>query len=129
MNNIQKIIVSLTVLSVATILAFHNPFGGYGRDKVLYSKSEFLKHFREAFPEYADIEDKELYPKLLKKHPNFKTWILEETDGSVVQPISLPNLPTNYRLTPPPAYYVSRAMVYPHFRGYQGQGYSPPPLS
>lgn len=111
MNNIQKIIVSLSILSIAIILIFHNPFGGYERDKALYSKSEFLKYFREAFPEYSDIADSELYPKLLEKHPNFKTWILEETDKSDPRPISLTNLPTNYRLTPPPAYYGKKAIL------------------
>ncbi|MHA1336277.1 MAG: hypothetical protein ACTSPW_11105 [Promethearchaeota archaeon] len=89
----------------------HNPFGGYERDKVLYSKSEFMKHFREAFPEYSDIADSALYAKLLKKYPNFKTWIIEEADKTDPKPISITNLPTNYRLIPPPAYYGKKAIL------------------
>ena len=111
MSNTRKVIISLCVLSIAIILILHNPFGGYERDKVLYSKSEFLKHFREAFPEYSDIADSQLYQKLLEKHPNFKTWIFEETDKIDPRPISITNLPTNYRLTPPPAYYGKKAIL------------------
>jgi hypothetical protein len=111
MNKTQKVIISLMVVLIATILIFHNPFGGYERDKVLYSKTEFLKHLRESFPEYSDIQDKKLYQKLLEKHPDFRTWILEETDGSDVKAIPLRNLPANYRLTPPPDYYGKKAIL------------------
>jgi hypothetical protein len=111
MNNTQRIIISLIVFLIATTVALHNPFGGYEREQVLYSKSEFLKHFREAFPEYSDLSDNELYKRLLKKYPNYKTWILEETDGSEVKPISITNSPTNYRLNPPPAYYGKTAIL------------------
>jgi hypothetical protein len=111
MRNIQRIIISLIVLLIASTVVLHNPFGGYEREQVLYTKSEFLKHLREAFPEYSDISDNELYKRLLEKYPNFKTWILEETDGSEVKPISITNLPTNYRLNPPPAYYGKSAIL------------------
>lgn len=111
MNRTQKIIACIAILSISVILFLHNPFGGYERDRVLYSKSDFLKHFRDAFPEYSDIQDEKLYPKLLEKHPNFKTWILEETDGTDVKPILISNSPTNYRLTPPPAYYGKKAIL------------------
>lgn len=111
MNNTQKVIISISVLLIAIILILHNPFGGYERDKVLYPKLEFLKHFREAFPEYSHIADSELYSKLLEKYPNFKTWIFEETGKTDPRPISMTNLPTNYRLTPPPAYYGKKAML------------------
>jgi hypothetical protein len=112
MNNTQRITIGLCVLLIATTIVLHNPFGGYEREQVLYSKSEFLRHFREAFPEYSDVSDNELYKSLLEKYPNFKTWILEETDGSEVKPISIPNLPTNYRLNPPPAYYGKTTILH-----------------
>jgi hypothetical protein len=112
MNNTQRITVGLCVLLIATTVVLHNPFGGYERDQVLYSKSEFLKHFREARPEYSDLSDNELYKRLLEKYPNYKTWILEETDGSEVKPISIPNKPTNYGLNPPPAYYGKTAILH-----------------
>jgi len=110
-NNAQRVIICLCVLSITIIVILHNSFGGYERDKVLYSKSEFLKHFREAFPEYSDIADSELYQKLPDKYPNFKTWIFEKTDKTDPRPISITKLPTNHRLTPPPAYYGKKAIL------------------
>ena len=92
-------------------MILHNPFGGYERDQVLYSKSGFLKHFREVFPEYSDISDNELYTISMEKYPNFKTWINEETDKIDPLPISITKYPTNYRLTPPPAYYGKKAIL------------------
>lgn len=47
----------------------------------------------------------------MEKCPNFKTWIVEETDKTDPQPISITKLLTNYRLTPPPAYYGKKAIL------------------
>jgi hypothetical protein len=99
----------LTII-LATIL--HNPFGGYVSDDGLYTKIQFLRQFREAFPEYADLSDADLLSKVFAKYPGFKTWIREETDGSAPLPVAVPEQVANYRLQPPPAYYGTRPRKY-----------------
>jgi hypothetical protein len=111
-NTNQKYICSLIIVLIAIVSILHNPFGGYKKDNTLYTKLEFIKHLREAYPEYSDTNDSELYDGILKKYPNFKTWIVEESNGNEPKAISIINLSTNDRLTPPPAYYGAEPLTY-----------------
>lgn len=109
MNRLQTVGVGvgLVVVFVATIL--HNPIGGYAWDDGLYSKGQFMRMFREAFPEYADLSDSDLWSALVKRYPEQRSWVREETDGSPPRAIPVGDQPTNYRMTPPPAYFGHRA--------------------
>lgn len=99
--------VGLVVVLVATIL--HNPVGGYEWDDGLYSKAQFMRMFREAFPEYADLSDSDVWAALVKRYPEVRSWVREETDGSPPRAIAVGGQQTNYRMTPPPAYFGRRA--------------------
>ena len=109
MNRLQTggIAVSLVVVCVATVL--HNPIGGYEWDDGLYSKVQFMRMFREAFPEYADLSDSDLWSAVVKRYPEQRSWVREEADGSPPRAIPVRDQPTNYRLTSPPAYFGHRA--------------------
>lgn len=98
--------VGLMVLIVATVL--HSPLGGYEWDDGLYSKVQFMRMFREAFPEYADLPDPKVWDALVERYPEQRSWVREETDGSPAGTIPVGNQPANYRLTPPPAYFGHR---------------------
>lgn len=100
------------MIGIAVLTALHNPFGGYALDDGLYSRIQFLRMFREVFPEYADMADADLLGRLFARHPGFKTWIREETDGSPPLPIAIVGQPANPRLQPPPAYYGARPNRY-----------------
>lgn len=108
MNRMQTLglAVGVVVVSIATIL--HNPLGGYVWDDGLYSKAQFMRMFREAFPEYADLSDTDLWGAVVKRYPEQRSWVREETDGSPPRAIAIRNQPTNYRLTPPAAYFGAR---------------------
>lgn len=78
MNRIQTLglAVGLVVVSIATIL--HNPLGGFAWDDGLYSKAQFMRMFREAFPDYADLSDTDLWGAVVKRYPEQKSWVREE---------------------------------------------------
>ena len=118
MNRLQALGLAggLIIISVVTIL--HNPVGGYLRDDGLYSKAQFMRMVREAFPEYSDLSDSDVLARFLTTYPAFKTWIREETDGSPPLAVAIRGQPTNYRLTPPPAYYGIAGGTYSRYAAF-----------
>lgn len=88
-NGWQACGLAVAVIAIADLTALHNPFGGYALDDRLYSRVEFLRMLREAFPEYADMVDADILGRTVAKYPGFKTWIREETDGSPPLPIAI----------------------------------------
>jgi hypothetical protein len=114
-NRSQACGLAIMVVGIATLTALHNPVGGYVMEDGLYSKVEFLRMFREAFPVYADVSDGDLLDRCLAKHPGFKTWIREETDGCPPLAIAIVGQPTNAGIRPPPAYYGARPKRYSRY--------------
>jgi hypothetical protein len=89
------------MISAATI--FHNPFGDYKWDDGVYSKAAFMWVFRDAFPEYADLPDGELWGLTVRRYQELKSWVREDKHGSPPRAIPVRDQPRHYRLTPPPA--------------------------
>ncbi|MEI6624062.1 MAG: hypothetical protein WCP28_19390 [Actinomycetes bacterium] len=108
MNSIQRFGAAAALVLIVIATTLHNPFGGYRVDDGLYSRVEFLRLFREAYPEYADYSDSDLVQKVLARYPAAKTWIREETDGTSPLPIAITEQETNSRLHPPPGYFGAR---------------------
>ena len=115
MNRLQGVGLGICLAVVVTATTLHNPFGGYEWDDGLYSKPQFMRMLREAFPEYANISDDDLWSAVGKRYPEQRSWVREETDGTPPRAIPVREQPTNYRLTPPPAYFGAR----PHWRSRQ----------
>lgn len=105
MTTNQKIVTLVLVIVLGCLLALHNPFGGYEKSKVLYSKAEFMRKFREIWPEYNDVKDEKLYKAIIKKDPEILTWIEGENKNGKVLPMLRKDKPTNFIMKPPPAYY------------------------
>ena len=109
MNRLQAVGIGVGLVVVIIVTILHNPIEGYEWDDGLYSRAQFMRMFREAFPEYADLSESDLWGALVKRYPEQRSWVREETDGSPPRAIPIGDQPTNYRTTPPPAYFGHRA--------------------
>ena len=111
MNITQKIGIAIAAILFSILLTLFNPFSGFEKTKVLYTKQGFLFLYRNVFPEYNDLMDDVLFDALHKKYPELNTWIEGEAIDYNVIPLDFYRKDRDLRLDPPPAYYGKRPIL------------------